>query len=610
MCGIAGIVYFTENRVRQAEILSMTNTLEHRGPDGEGTWISETATVGFGHRRLSIIDLSDAGRQPMQYAQNRFTITYNGEIYNYLELRDFLISKNYRFISQSDTEVILAAFHYWGKDCLQQFDGMFAFAIWDEFEQKLFCARDRFGEKPLYFYKDNDRFFFASEMKAIFSLGVKKEINRKSVFEYLLFLTTENPFVPSQTFYTTISQLPASSYLVVSIDGQMKFQKYWDIDTTTRFKGTDKQAYETFGSLFNHSIQTRMRSDVPIGSSLSGGLDSSAIVCIVNKILKKDTEQHVFSARFPGFVKDEGVYISEVHKQCTHAGIVQHEAFPSDESMLNNLDRIMYYQEQPFGSASIAAQYEVMKLAAENNIRVLLDGQGADELLSGYSLFFESYLKQLLVRNPMRYTTEKNKLTEINGHQPNLFNFTDLFSAFFPKSYKKIGNQRRKMLTNNHALFHGIHAELVEEFKSVSNPVFSSPDLKAHLKFMMLSRGLNELLRYADRNAMAHSVEVRLPFLNHRLVEFVFSLPESYFIRDGWTKFILRKSMENILPTAIQWRKDKIGYEPPQAEWMKNRRLIEMTKSAQEKLMKDKILSYQESIKPNWHHLMLGMLYD
>jgi asparagine synthase (glutamine-hydrolysing) len=608
MCGIAGILHFNNEPVLVAKLKQMTDVLIHRGPDGEGQWINEEKNVGFGHRRLSIIDLSDAGKQPMHF-KNQYTITFNGEIYNYVELKKILQQKGYSFNTETDTEVILAAYDFWGKKCLDEFDGMFAFAIWDQAKKELFCARDRFGEKPFYYYKDKNYFVFASEMKALFSVDIIKEINRKRVFEYLLFLTVENPYNRNETFFKNINQLPPSSFLLLNQKSEIKIEKYWDLDISTTFIGTDGEAEEKFKELFFTSIKHRLRSDVPVGSSLSGGLDSSSIVCYVNQLLGEGNEQHVFSARFPEFIKDEGKHIEEVVGFCKKATIIQHEVFPTEESMLSNLKKIMYHQEEPFGSSSIAAQYEVMKLASDAGVKVLLDGQGADEMMAGYTTFFETHLKQTIRNSPLKYHKEKTAIKDITGIDVDVLNLEGILSTFLYNNFKYIGNKRRGKLKNDSDFFLGIHPELVAEFKSVDNPMYSPPNIKKHLKFMLLNRGLNELLRYADRNSMANSIEVRLPFLSHKLVEFVFTLPEHYFIRNGWTKFILRQSMEGILPQKIQWRRDKIGYEPPQANWMENKELVEMTKSAQQKLVEDKILS-DKNHDVNWHHLMLGMMYE
>lgn len=608
MCGIAGIVHFNNEPVLALKLKQMTDVIIHRGPDGEGQWINEEKNVGFGHRRLSIIDLSDAGKQPMHF-KNQYTITFNGEIYNYIELRTSLKQKGYSFQTETDTEVVLAAYDFWGKECLSQFDGMFAFAIWDEAKKELFCARDRFGEKPFYYYKDENHFIFASEMKALFAVDVIKEINRKRVFEYLLFLTVENPHHRVETFFKNVNQLPPSSFLTLNARSEIKTEKYWDLDITTTFKGSDQEAEEKFKELFFSSIRHRLRSDVPVGSSLSGGVDSSSIVCYVNQLLGEGVEQHVFSARFPGFIKDEGKHIDEVVDFCKRATIIQHEVFPTEESMLSNLKKIMYHQEEPFGSSSIAAQFEVMKLASDVGVKVLLDGQGADEMMAGYAVFFDTHLRQTIRKSPLKYVKEKNAIKDITGIDVDVMNLEGISSTFFYDNFKYLGNKRRGKLKNNSDFFLGIHPKLVDEFKSVDNPMYSPPNIKKHLKFMLLNRGLNELLRYADRNSMANSIEVRLPFLSHQLVEFVFSLPEHYFIRNGWTKFILRNSMQGILPKNIQWRRDKIGYEPPQADWMKNTLLMELMHEAQEKLIKDKILTNKKH-GANWHHLMLGMMYE
>jgi asparagine synthase (glutamine-hydrolysing) len=493
---------------------------------------------------------------------------------------------------------------------LLKLDGMFAFAIWDELKQELFCARDRFGEKPFYYYLDNNYFVFASEMKALFTFGVNKNINRKRAFEYLLFTTIEDPYDRSETFYADIKQLPPSCFLTLNFKNKsLEINKYWDLSLQTTFKGSVNEAAERFRELLFDSVKLRLRSDVNTGSSLSGGLDSSAIVCTANRILPKNVKQHVFSARFPGFIKDEGNFIDLAINSCKNSQVIKHEVLPTEKSMLNNIEKIIYHQEEPFGSASIAAQFEVMRLASDTGIKVLLDGQGADEVLAGYTPFYDTYLRQLYKSNKAKYREEYIDIRKNSSADIKELTFKDFSRIYAYNSSKYVGSLRRQLIKNNSEYFLNIHPDLVREFKKVKNPIYAPPNLKMHLKFMLLNRGLNELLRYADRNSMANSIEVRLPFLSHHLVEFVFSLPEEFLINSGWTKFILRSSMNGILPEEIQWRRDKIGYEPPQAQWMKDQKMIDRTKSAQSILIDNSILK-PGNYELNWHHLMLGMLYE
>jgi asparagine synthase (glutamine-hydrolysing) len=609
MCGIAGIITNNINNLSLEKLKLMTNSIAHRGPDGEGQWVDESGKVGLAHRRLSILDLNSSSDQPMHYL-DRYSIVFNGEIYNYIELKEVLISKGYKFYTKSDTEVLLALYDFKKCDFLDDLDGMFAFAIWDKQTKTLFCARDRFGEKPFFYYQDQDSFYFASEMKALFSIGINKTINRKRAFEYLLYTTIENPYDRSETFYSEIKQLPPSSSLIYNIENKnFVINKYWDLSINSTFNGSFIDASEKFKELFSESIKFRLRSDVKTGSSLSGGLDSSAIVCLANILLPTNTEQHVFSARFPGFIKDEGGFIDIAIRSCNNAKVVKHEVFPNDDSMLNNIEKIIYHQEEPFGSASIAAQFEVMQLASKNGVKVLLDGQGADEVLAGYTPFYETYLRQLYKRNKKEYVIAYERIKNNSTVEIDKINYKDFGKLYAYKVSKKFGQIRRNIINNDSPYFLNINPELVNDFKNSKNPIFTPPNLKQHLKFMLLNRGLNELLRYADRNSMANSVEVRLPFLSHRLVEFVFSLPDNFFINDGWTKFLLRYSMNGIIPNEIQWRKDKIGYEPPQSNWMTNKFIIDLVKSSQSKLIDNKILK-NINHELNWHHLMLGMLYE
>lgn len=274
MCGIAGIYNLNQSQVSLTDLKKMTDVITHRGPDGEGHWLNSNCLIGFGHRRLSIIDLTENGKQPMQYAEGRYTITFNGEIYNYIELKNELKLKGYQFISDTDTEVLLALYDLKKEKCLQDLDGMFSFAIWDEKLQTLFCARDRFGEKPFHYFKNDNEFVFASEIKQFWTIGIDKKINQEKLLAFAQTGALENSNQITETFYQSIEKLDAAHYLTINADKKISIQKYWDIQTHVKpFEGTIEQAAELFLQLFTDSIRLRLRSDVEVGSSLSGGLE-------------------------------------------------------------------------------------------------------------------------------------------------------------------------------------------------------------------------------------------------------------------------------------------------------------------------------------------------
>ncbi|MEO6902841.1 MAG: asparagine synthase (glutamine-hydrolyzing) [Bacteroidia bacterium] len=556
MCGIAGIYKLDDSSVSEQELKNMTDIISHRGPDGEGQWINNKQKIGFGHRRLSIIDLSDKAKQPMHYANGQYTITFNGEIYNYIELKEDLIKRGYVFNSSSDTEVLLALFDLKKEKCLDDLDGMFAFAIWDEKEQKLFCARDRFGEKPFHYFFNNKTFVFASEIKQFWPIGIEKKLNEEKLLYFVESGMLENANDITETFYKDIKKLDAAHYLTLK-DNKLTIKKYWDINLNAeRFNGTIEQAAERFLELFRNSIRCRLRSDVPVGSSLSGGLDSSSIVMLIDALKGKDLKQNTFSARFKNFDKDEGAHIEEVVKACKN--VMVHYTWPDKHYFEDVFDKVTYYQDEPFGSASIIAQYAVMELAKKNNVTVLLDGQGADEQLAGYLPYYHTYLNQLFYSKMSLFKKEYNSYFKFHYNAHPHASLADTETTRM-----KLGRYRRMLLNQE---------------------IVSKKNLKAELKNDTTGTGLKELLRYADRNSMAHSREVRLPFLNHKLVEFVFSLPDEYKINSGWTKFVLRKAMDNILPPSICWRVDKIGYEPPQNNWMSSEKFELAIKDASKKL--------------------------
>lgn len=541
MCGIVGIVKFNTDGVRKEQLKSMSDAIVHRGPDGEGHWINDSCNVGFGHRRLSIIDLSEGGHQPMHYL-GRYSITFNGEIYNYLELKKELITKGYNFQSESDTEVLLALFADKGQNMLDDLDGMFSFAIWDNIANEVFCARDRFGEKPFFYFKDENQFVFGSEMKTLWGYGIPKKVKEDRLQHYISSGEIQKPSHSDSSFYHGINQLDAAHCITLKLNGDFSIRKYWSLDAVeTNNSITFEEAKKEYYRLFEESVKRRLRSDVAVGSSLSGGLDSSSIVCMIDKIKSEGQIQKVFSARFKNFDRDEGKHIEEVVSHCD--AIESFYTWPSEGNIVDIMEKAVYHQEEPFGSSSILAQWKVMELAKENNVTVLMDGQGADEFLAGYLPEYKIYLNQLYVSNKKRYESEYKAYMSSFGKASPVAHLKESESLRM-----KLGRIKRNLLKQP----------------------FEQPTLKNSLKTLLASSGLKELLRYSDRNSMAHSREVRLPFLSHHLVEFAFSLPDEFIINDGWTKYIHRKALEPILPNSICWRKDKIGYESPQNTWMNN----------------------------------------
>lgn len=583
MCGITGIIQADTTRYHHQHVQQMAHALAHRGPDGSQIWQSNSGHALLGHRRLSIIDLSPAAAQPMHYL-GRYTIVHNGEIYNYIELRTELEKEGYRFHTRSDTEVILAAYDCWYDECPDHFDGMFAFAIWDEEEQELFAARDRFGEKPFYYTFDGSSLLFGSEMKALWAAGVPREPNLQLLFNFITIGYTDNPEQPAETFYTNIRKLPAASFLCWTPgEPDVYIQRYWDIDTRIKNKKiVDSEAIEQFSHLLSSSVQRRLRSDVSIGSSLSGGLDSSSIVALVSK-LAGNGPQKTFTALFPGFEKDESFFLNEVARRFRPE---EHTVTITAEGLLADWDRLCYHQEEPFGSAGIYGQYKVYERAAGEHVKVMLDGQGADETLAGYHKYYKWYWQELFIKRKLWRSGELKAARELGITER--FGLQHVAASILPDLASVILERQYllKALRNK---------ELTKEFIRLQSKeaYYSTPalfNLNGALYFNTCTHGLEELLRYADRASMAHGCEVRLPFLDHTLVEFLFSLPSHFKIREGWTKWILRKSMDTKLPDTITWRRDKTGFESPQKQWMQHPVLQEAVREARKKLVEKQVL--------------------
>jgi asparagine synthase (glutamine-hydrolysing) len=522
MCGIAGIWQRNGAPVDRARLARMAETLVHRGPDDSGFHFDDAAGLGLAHRRLSILDLTSAGHQPMVY-QDRYWLTYNGEVYNFQALRRELEDLGHTFQTQTDSEVILHSYAEWGPDAVTKWNGMWALAIWDSQERTLFVSRDRLGVKPLYYSHIGDTLAFASEIKALLSLpGLLKQPYEPAVQD---FLRRDLQDHAETTFYENILQVPAAHWILFHPDRGPERRRYWQIDPRRRLDLNVDEAAEYFRDLLSDSVRLRLISDVPVGTCLSGGLDSSAIVCAMTEYLGQGKVE-TFSARFVEPKWDEGVYIRIVLDQ---TGAVPHPVFPDPDDFIEDLDRMLWYQDEPFASLSMFAQWSVMRAAKQAGVTVLLDGQGSDELFAGYG-FWGTYWADLLTRG----------------------RWGDLWDSWHARS----AIDKRPMTQQWLSTMGG--------FRQQGSSGFGR--LNGILHDYLTRRRLPALLHWEDRNSMAFSREARVPFLDYRLVEFAFALADECKLHDGWDKALIRKS--GILPEAIARRRDKMGFVTPQEGWM------------------------------------------
>lgn len=553
MCGIAGIFNIDGQTVDRPLLQRMSESLKHRGPDDAGLFT--LGNMGLAHRRLSIIDLSAAAHQPMHSPDGNLTIVFNGEIYNYLELRKELFSRGQRFRSQSDTEVILQAYRQWGTGCLKKLSGMFSFAIWDQAKKQLFCARDRFGIKPFYYFATGSLFAFASEMKALLlHPQISRQVNEEIVFDFLKWGALDHT---ENSFFADIKQVPAAHYLLIS--GQkFTLKKYWDFKVSREIYDSVEGA-ERFRKQFERAIRWHLRSDVPVGFLLSGGLDSSAIVCMADKVEKNRPGQSperrsTFSAHFPFTRLDESPFIREVFRQ---TGIPGHFVIPRAGAFLQEMDDLIYHQEEPFAGMSIYAQWRLMREVRHQGFKVVLDGQGADEQLGGYRKFYYFYLSELLKRRQWSHA-----IKEVASLLGSISFFLDLQLRQAVLRYSPFGSNRAH-------IGNFFDAGFAKRFIGRELPLSYTGNLAERIKLDMTRFSLPVLLRHEDRNSMAFSVESRVPFLDHEFVEFLASLPFSQKMNAGWTKYVMRRGLSGILPRKIQMRKSKLGFQAPEDDWFR-----------------------------------------
>jgi len=542
MCGIAG-QYCLDGKIPDQDLLGrMSTRLTHRGPDSEGTHICGSA--GLVHRRLAIIDLSEDGLQPMTNEDGTLWLVFNGEIYNHVELREILIKSGHRFASHSDTEVILHAYEEWGVGCVRQFSGMWAFALWDEKQQRLFCSRDRFGIKPFYYTQVDGSFLFASEIKALLAHpDIGKHPDDETLGTYLSWGVQDHS---RRTMFEGIFQIPPGHWMMVMANGPEAPYRYWKLKVNPEVKGSEPDDAVAAGLLdrLRSATSIHLRSDVAVGTCLSGGIDSSALTALINTLILEEAppsigaRQKTFSAVFTDPRFDESRYIDEV---AAATGVDAYKTEPSPETLWDDIGNLVYMQDEPFGSLSIYAQYCVMRLAKEN-VKVVLDGQGADELLGGYLAYQGSYVRGLVRK--YHWLTALREVTGSLRHHGGFFR-----SAMGQLAVRK---KRRNLLK--------IRGEAVHRYDGTLDEVLGRE---------LQSTNLPALLHYEDRNSMAFSIESRVPYLDVRLVEYIAALPLNQKIRGGMTKFSLRRAIREIIPEAVRCRMDKMGFVTPEEVWMK-----------------------------------------
>ncbi len=602
MCGIAGILQRGSQPVELTRLMAAAKCMRHRGPDDEGyllidpggnqSWClggsdtapgsftsrfpyapvpggtSEEARVrarlGVASRRLAIQDLSPAGHQPMCDSGRNFWIVFNGEVYNFAELRDELTRAGCRFFSGCDTEVILYAWQLWGPRCLDLFNGMWAFALWDARARRLVCARDRFGVKPFYYSWNGERLVFASEPKAILATGlVERAVNDRMLYDYLAWSDFDHQ--PGETFFAGIRELPAGHWLELDYDaGDPRLSRWYQLPESSARAAAGDQAEHRFAETFLDAVRLRLIADVPVGTCLSGGLDSSAIVGAVTRVRGLEPAggvQKTFSARYSDPVHDESAYIDAV---VAHSRVEAHSVYPTGVGLAGEMERLIWHQDEPFGTTSTYAQWSVFKLAREQGVPVTLDGQGGDEILAGYPHHFLPWLASLARRGEVRAMLREAR-AGLGPQRPHWLRLAPRIAGeLLPFGWRRRVREWLRPAPD------WIAPDFARESGEIPAawPVFGADPFEAVLRRDILI-GLRKILRMADRSSMAHSVESRVPFLDYRLVELCLRLRGDQLIRDGATKWILRRAAGDLLPGAVRARRDKIGFSTPEEHWFR-----------------------------------------
>ena len=550
MCGISLIVNKNKKMVHRDQIIAMSNKINHRGPDDDGSYANNNIAMGF--KRLSILDLSRAGHQPM-ISDKGNVIIFNGEIFNYIELKNELTNLGFKFKSKTDTEVILAAYEKWGEECVKKFNGMWGFVIYDQKRDNLFISRDRFGIKPLYFWQNSEFFAVSSEIKQFYSIqSFSPEIEEESLIR---FLYKNQLNTNEKTFFKNVFSLEPGYNLIYSLaNNSSTKKKFYDVDDIAiNYDISINEASERFSELFDHSIKIRLRSDVALGSCLSGGLDSSSIVYSAQRHMNEGALSTISSC-YQDKRYDEQYYIDKVTKEFN---IIPIKIFPEVNDLFNKnvLSDIIYHQDQPIKGPSHFSEYSVFKSAKDNSLTVMLDGQGADEFLGGY-MPFQYYNYELWKKK-----NYKSLASNLNKQRKNHYSFLSLIKNFTIHNLKqssKVTKYQDKM--NRYWLNDKFRDyEFSEQYDQYALDSYSSLS-RQQIKYTSLPYQLHS----EDRNSMLHSIESRLPYLDFELADFMLSLPDNLKLENGKTKLIQRETFKSKLPKEIIERNSKMGFEAPE----------------------------------------------
>lgn len=566
MCGISGIIHLDRSPVPEPQIWDMIKAMKHRGPNDNGTFFEDG--IGLGFVRLSIIDLSPAGHQPMFSHDERYVIIFNGEIFNYVELREELIAKGHRFRTKTDTEVLITSYVEWGEGMLHRLNGMWTFVIYDRKEKTVFGSRDRYGIKPLYYCIDGNRLFFASEIPSILAvLGRKPTVDQNALFDFLIFNRTDQD---ENTFFSEIKKINHGCYFKLRVAPDqggvrkaMQITKWYDLRKELKEPFKDP---EEFREMFVSSIALRLRSDVPIGVCLSGGLDSSSIVTTMIKDFDK-RDVHTFSAVYgEGKFGDESKFIHLYKDELPN----MHYIMPDDKTIMADIPEMVRAHAEPIASTGPYAQYKVMELA-KDHVTVTLDGQGADEMLAGYHYFFGFHFKNLLLKGKVGGMASE-MFSYYRKHR-SMLGLISFILFMLPAGVRARARAMEKGYIDEE--FFSAHAV---NANSIAGELYGSATLQDAL-INHFEYKLEHLLKWEDRNSMWFSLEARVPFLDHRLVERTITMPDNMIIRDGMTKHVLREAMKGRLPEPIRMRRDKIGFGTPHDEWFRTPAFQEYIKS-------------------------------
>lgn len=572
MCGIAGFLTRLPSKEAESRLTQMLASIAHRGPDDEGRFIDEAKGIALGHKRLSIID-PEGGHQPLSNEDGTIWITFNGCIYNYMDLARALRQLGHTFRTQCDTEVIVHAYEEWGENCVTQFNGMWAFALWDSRKQRLFCSRDRLGIKPFYYLWDGERFLFASEIKALFASGfIRGEVDEIGLSQYLTFQFCLN----DRTLFQNIKRLPAGYNLLASLGEEPGCHNYWDIDFNLDDRHDEEWYTSRLAWLLEDSMRLQLRSDVPLGAHLSGGLDSTTVVCITRMLLG-DLPLRTFTGAFrEGQHFDETRYAKLV-SECAHTEYF--EIYLTPQNFLSSIEKIIWHMDEPAGGPGIFPQYWVSKLASEH-VKVVLGGQGGDEIFIGYARYLISYLEECIkgaIENTAHRAQYVATLETIVPSLPTLELYIPMLKNFWreglfddPASrYFRLMDRFsdcKSLLSDDYRIHSG---DTYEAFRET----FNHPDAAAKINKIMhfdLKGHLAALLQVEDRTSMAHGLESRVPLLDHRLVELMASIPPTLKFRNGQLKYLFKKAIHKLIPEPILNRSDKMGFPVPLTKWLAN----------------------------------------